>query len=89
MDVKSYTRWDEYTQARDEMFKATDTSWAPWYVAKSEDKKSVRLNIISHLLSQIPYKKVPHEKVELPKRKDLGKKYKAADYPFKFIPEAF
>jgi len=89
MDVKSYTRWDDYTQARDEMFKATDTSWAPWYVARSEDKKSVRLNIISHLLSQIPYKKIPHEKVELPKRKDLGKKYKAANYPFKFIPEAF
>jgi polyphosphate kinase 2 len=89
MDVKSYTRWDDYTQARDEMFKATDTPWAPWYVAKSEDKKRVRLNIISHLLSQIPYKKVPHEKVDLPKRKDLGKKYKAADYPFKFIPEKF
>jgi polyphosphate kinase len=89
MDVKSYTRWDDYTLARDEMFKASDSSWAPWYVAKSEDKKSVRLNIISHLLSRIPYKKTPHEKVELPKRKDLGKKYKAADYPFKFIPEVF
>jgi polyphosphate kinase 2 len=89
MDVKSYNRWDDYTQARDEMFKATDTPWAPWFVARSEDKKSVRLNIISHLLSQIPYKKLPHEKVELPKRKDLGKKYKAVDYPFKFIPETF
>ena len=89
MDVKSYTRWDDYTLARDEMFKASDSSWAPWYVARSEDKKSVRLNIISHLLSQIPYKNLPHEKVELPKRKDLGKKYKAADYPFKFIPETF
>ena len=89
MDVKSFTRWDEYTQARDEMFKASDSSWAPWFVAKSEDKKKVRLNIISHLLNQIPYKSVPHEKVDLPKRKDLGKKYKPADYPFKFIPEAF
>ena len=89
MDVKSFTRWDDYTQARDEMFKASDSSWAPWFVAKSEDKKLVRLNIISHLLSQIPYKSVPHEKVDLPKRKDLGKKYKAVDYPFKFIPEAF
>jgi polyphosphate kinase len=89
MDVKSFTRWDDYTQARDEMFKASDSSWAPWFVAKSEDKKLVRLNIISHLLSQIPYKSVPHEKVDLPKRKDIGKKYKAIDYPFKFIPEAF
>jgi polyphosphate kinase 2 len=86
MDVKSYTKWDEYTQARDETFKATDTAWAPWYVANSEDKKRVRLNIISHLLSQIPYKDTPREKVKLPKRQ-TGKKYKAVDYPFKFIPE--
>jgi polyphosphate kinase 2 len=89
MDVNSYTKWDEYTQARDEMFKASDSAWAPWYVARSEDKKSVRLNIISHLLGQIPYQEIPHEKVVLPKRKDLGKKYKSADYPFKFIPEVF
>ncbi len=89
MDVKSYTRWDDYTKARDEMFAATDTPWAPWYVANSEDKMRVRLNVISHLLSKIPYKEVPLEKVSLPKRKDLGKRYKAADYPFKYIPERF
>ena len=87
MDIKSYTRWDDYTKARDEMFAATDTSWAPWYVATSEDKKRVRLNIISHLLSKIPYKEAPREKVELPERK-VGRKYKSPDYPFKFIPEA-
>jgi polyphosphate kinase len=69
MDVKSYDRWDDYTKARDEMFAATDTSWAPWFVARSEDKKRVRLNIISHLLSRIPYKALPREKVKLPKRK--------------------
>ena len=54
MDIKSYTRWDDYTKARDDMFAASDTAWAPWYVASSEDKKRVRLNIISHLLSRIP-----------------------------------
>ena len=54
MDLKSYDRWDDYTKARDEMFAATDTSWAPWYVASSEDKKRVRLNVISHLLEQHP-----------------------------------
>jgi polyphosphate kinase 2 (PPK2 family) len=54
MDIKSFNRWDEYTQARDAMFAATDTSWAPWFVARSEEKKRVRLNIITHLLSQIP-----------------------------------
>ncbi len=88
MDTASYSHWDDYTKARDEMFAATDSSWAPWFVATSEDKKRVRLNIIKHLLSKIPYKKIPHEKVKLPKRQ-IGKKYKAVDYPFKFIPEAF
>jgi len=87
MDIKSYDRWDDYTRARDEMFKATDTGTAPWYVARSEDKKRVRLNVISHLLAQIPYKELKREKVKLPKRK-IGK-YKAIDYPFKYVPEKF
>ena len=87
MDLKSYDRWDDYTRARDEMFKATDSSWAPWFVARSEDKKRVRLNVISHLLKQVPYKAPPSSKVKLPKRK-IGK-YKAIDYPFKYVPERF
>jgi len=87
MDLKSYNRWDDYTRARDEMFKATDTPWAPWFVANSEDKKRERLNLISHLLKQIPYEELPQEKVKLGKRK-IGK-YKAIDYPFKFIAEKF
>ena len=85
MDVKSFTRWDDYTQARDEMFAATDSSWAPWFAARSEDKKRVRLNVISHLLAHIPYEELPVQKVSLPKRK-IGL-YKAKDYPFKFVPE--
>ena len=85
MDIKSFTRWDDYTEARDEMFKMSDSSWAPWYAAHSEDKKRVRLNVISHILSQIPYEDIPLEKVTLPKRK-IGR-YKEANYPFKFIPE--
>jgi len=52
MDIKSYNKWDDYTEARDEMFAATDTPWAPWYVVRSDDKKRARLNIISHLLSR-------------------------------------
>lgn len=87
MDIKSFTRWDDYTKARDEMFAATDTPWAPWYVARSEDKKRVRLNVISHLLQQIPYEKVEQPKVKLPKRK-VGK-YKATNYPCKYIAEPF
>jgi polyphosphate kinase 2 (PPK2 family) len=69
MDLKSYTRWDEYTKARDQMFNTTDTAWAPWYVAKSDDKRRARLNLIRHLLSRIPYQEAPREKVKLPKRK--------------------
>jgi polyphosphate kinase 2 len=87
MDLKSYDRWDDYTRARDDMFKATDTAWAPWYVARSEDKKKVRLNVITHLLSKVPYKSLPRQKVKLPKRK-VGK-VKAADYPFKVIAERY
>ncbi len=70
MDLESYSRWYDYSRARDEMFAATDTAWAPWYLIKSDDKKRARLNIITHLLSQIPYKEAPREKVKLPKRSD-------------------
>jgi len=87
MDIKSYTRWDDYTKARDDMFAASDTAWAPWYVAISEDKKRVRLNVIHHLLKHVPYKKIKTPKVELPKRK-IGR-YKAADIPFKYVPEVY
>jgi polyphosphate kinase len=87
MDLKSYDRWDDYTKARDEMFAATDSSWAPWFVARSEDKKRVRLNVISHLLKHVPYKDVPAPKVKLPKRK-IGR-YRAVDIPFKYVPQRF
>lgn len=86
MDVESYGRWDDYTHARDEMFKASDSEWAPWYVVRSDDKRRARLNLIRHLLGQIPYGRKVGKKVKLPARKARGD-YKAADYPFKFIPE--
>ena len=88
MDLKSYSRWYDYSRARDEMFAATDTDFAPWYVARSDDKKRARLNIITHLLGQIPYKTAPREKVKLPKRQKAGG-YRESDYPFKFIKERF
>lgn len=87
MDLKSYTRWDDYTKARDDMFLATDTAWAPWYVALSDDKRRARLNVITHLLSKIPYKDVPRQKVKLPKRHvNAGNQ---TDYPFKRVPEVY
>jgi polyphosphate kinase len=69
MDLASYTKWDEYTRARDAMFAATNAAWAPWHVAYTDDKRRGRLNVISHLLDQVPYTPVKRKKVELPKRK--------------------
>ena len=68
MDLPSREKWYEYSRARDAMFKATDTSIAPWYVVRSDDKKRARLNTIAHLLSLIPYKKIKRPKVKLPDR---------------------
>ncbi len=85
MDLKSYSRWYDYSLARDEMFLASDTSWAPWFVVHSDDKKRARLNIITHLLSHIPYQQLPRDKVKLPKRqKPHG--YKEPDYPYRLVP---
>jgi polyphosphate kinase 2 len=69
MDLLSFSRWDEYTDARDKMFTATDTAWAPWFIAHSDDKRRARLNIIEHMLDSIPYERVPRTKVALPKRR--------------------
>jgi polyphosphate kinase 2 len=68
MDLPSRSRWYDYSRARDAMLKATDTDFAPWYIVRSDDKRRARLNCISHLLSQIPYEKLPHETVQLPER---------------------
>lgn len=88
MDLKSYSRWYDYSRARDDMFDKTDTSWAPWYVAQSNDKKRVRLNIISHLLGKIPYEELKRAKVVLPKRQKAGG-YKDPQYPCKYVPAKF
>ncbi|MFO1148851.1 MAG: polyphosphate kinase 2 [Alsobacter sp.] len=88
MDVESYSRWYDYSRARDEMFAGTDTSWAPWYVIQSDDKKRTRLNIISHILAHIPYEHVKRHKVELPKRQK-PKGYEEPDYPYRHIPQVF
>jgi polyphosphate kinase 2 (PPK2 family) len=88
MDVKSYSKWQEYSQARDEMLAATDVEWAPWYVVRSDDKKRARLNLISHLLSRVPYENVPREEIKLPKRKDLEGYVET--YRFRhLVPEVF
>ena len=88
MDLKSYSRWYDYSRARDAMFAATDTAWAPWYVAHTDDKKRGRLNIISHLLSQVPYKPLAHGDITLPKRQRPGG-YTEPDLPLRYIPTPF
>jgi len=69
MDLESYDRWNDYSRARDDMFRATNTTWAPWFVADTDDKKRGRLNIISHLLSRVDYEPLPEPDITLPKRK--------------------
>jgi len=90
MDLPSREKWYEYSLARDRMLKATDTKHAPWYIVRSDDKKRARLNCITHLLSLIPYKKLPRDKVKIPKRSN---KYKYDDQATlkgrKFIPEKY
>ena len=72
MDLPSRRRWYEYSHARDLMLKKTDTRFAPWWIIRSDDKRKARLNTIAHLLSQIPHKKLPHDKVKLPGRSRKG-----------------
>jgi polyphosphate kinase 2 len=88
MDLKSYSRWYDYSRARDAMFLATDTPWAPWHVANTDDKKRGRLNIISHLLSQVPYTPLPESDIHLPKRQPT-KGYTEPDLPLRYIPTPF
>ncbi|HWH47330.1 MAG TPA: polyphosphate kinase 2 [Burkholderiales bacterium] len=90
MDLPSRSRWFEYSRARDMMFNATDTKYAPWYVLRSDDKKRARLNCITHLLKLIPYKKVPREKIKLPKRSNKGAYDDQATLKGrKFVPERY
>ncbi len=90
MDVESWNRWDNYTEARDEMLKATDTQHAPWHIIRSDDKKAARLNCISHLLSVVPFEEVPREKVKLPKRPKHDKHDPEAGlHGRSFVPERY
>ena len=88
MDLKSYSKWYDYSRARDDMFKYTHSAWAPWIVADSNDKKRARLNIIRDLLSRVPYKSAPREKVKLPKRQH-DKSYREPKLVVERVAEKF
>jgi polyphosphate kinase 2 (PPK2 family) len=88
MDLKSYSRWYDYSRARDRMFELSDSDWAPWHVADSNDKRRARLNIITHLLANVPYEPVPRQKIRLPKRQK-PKDYVEPEYARHHVPEVF
>lgn len=88
MDLESHHRWYDYSRAKDAMFAATDTAWAPWYVVKADDKRKARLNCISHLLSLIPYTDMRAAPMKLPKRQK-PKGYVAPNYSYHFVPESY
>jgi polyphosphate kinase 2 len=88
LDLLSYSRWYDYSRARDKMFEASDTAWAPWYVADTDDKKRGRLNVISHLLSVVPYEPLAPRDITLPKRQGPGD-YKELSVPVRHIPTPF
>jgi polyphosphate kinase len=90
VDLPSREKWYEYSRARDAMLEATDTKHAPWYILNSDDKKLARLNCITHLLSLIPYKDVPREKIKLPQRSKKGAYDDQATLKDRnFIPERY
>ena len=88
MDLKSYSRWYQYSKARDEMLKATDSKHAPWYLVRSDDKRRARLNCISHILEQIPYEPLTRREIELPKRQNADG-YEEPNLPLRHIPTPF
>src|SRR6201991_4598950 len=90
MDTESFGRWYDYSRARDMMFEATDTRHAPWYLIRSNDKRRARLNVISHILQTIPYKRVKREKVKLPPRSHKGRYNDQASLRgLKFVEERY
>jgi len=89
MDTASYSRWYDYSRARDMMFKATSSKHAPWNVIRSDDKRRARLNCIAHLLKTIPYKKISRDKVKLPKRSDKGRYNDRTLRGVKFVAERY
>ncbi|MGX7678494.1 polyphosphate kinase 2 [Jatrophihabitans sp. DSM 45814] len=88
LDLKSYARWYDYSRARDAMLLSTDSEWAPWHIANTDNKRRGRLNIISHLLSQVPYKPLEHSDINLPKRQSPHG-YQEPDLPLHLIPTPF
>ncbi|MEV4643306.1 polyphosphate kinase 2 [Saccharopolyspora sp. NPDC049357] len=87
MDLESMTRWEQYSEARDEMLEATDTPRSPWYLVESEDKRRARLNVIAHLLSTVPYSEVPRPRFELPALPPLSGRRRPSREHYTYVPD--
>lgn len=88
MDLQSITKWEDYSRAKDEMFIHTDIPSAPWYTVESEDKKRSRINVISHLLSTIPYEKIDRPLPEIPERPNPDTDYvRPPRDEFRYVPD--
>ncbi|WP_444634460.1 polyphosphate kinase 2 [Cupriavidus oxalaticus] len=88
MDLRSYSRWYDYSRARDAMFEASDSDFAPWFVADSNDKRRARLNIIRHMLERIPYQEIERKAVKLPARQKAHG-YREPDYPYRYVESRY
>jgi polyphosphate kinase 2 len=90
MDLRSFSKWYDYSRARDEMFEASNHKAAPWFVLPSDDKKRARLNGITHILSRVPYETIAHERPKLPKRSNKGSYDDKLDpQKVRFVPAVF
>lgn len=88
MDLESYRRWYDYSRARDEMLAATDTEHAPWFLVDGSEKRRARLNVISHILSVVPYETLPKPKVTLPRRQ-AKRGYREPETERRWVPRRF
>ncbi|AKV58766.1 polyphosphate kinase 2 [Corynebacterium riegelii] len=88
MDLESITKWEEYSRAKDEMFVHTDIPSAPWYTVESEDKKRSRINVISHLLSTVPYERIKPDLPEIPERPEITDYSRPPREEFRYVPDA-
>ncbi|WP_311342591.1 polyphosphate kinase 2 [Corynebacterium riegelii] len=88
MDLESITKWEEYSRAKDEMFVHTDIPSAPWYTVESEDKKRSRINVISHLLSTVPYERIKPDLPEVPERPEITDYSRPPREEFRYVPDA-
>ena len=89
MDIESYRRWWDYSQAYDEMITVTDVPEAPWWIVDSNDKKAARINCISHILNSIPYERVAFEAPKLGKRQKRPDDYVECKVARNVVPDVF